>query len=127
MLFRSQLAWRLKDRFAPGGLIFYGQGKWYPGEPLPRWALGIQWRNDGKPLWRDTEWIAAAHTPADAKPEDAKRFANALTESLGFAPAQLLPVWEDPLTHLSPEKVQRVPGSGQPAGDRRGRWQVAAG
>jgi len=115
-LLAEQLAWRLKDRFAPGGLIFYGQGKWYPGEPLPRWALGIQWRNDGTPLWRDTEWIAAAHTPADAQPEDAQRFANALTESLGFAPDQLLPVWEDPLTHLSPEKALRAPGSGQPAG-----------
>ncbi|MEK6593457.1 MAG: transglutaminase family protein, partial [Pseudomonadota bacterium] len=112
----EQLAWRLKERFAPGGLVFHGQGKWYPGEPLPRWALGIQWRSDGRPLWCDPGLIAAAATPADAHPEDAQRFAVALTAALGLAPARLLPAWEDPLTHLTPEKARRVPGGGHTAG-----------
>lgn len=112
----EQLAWRLKQRFAAGGLVFYGQGKWYPGEPLPRWALGIQWRNDGQPLWRDPALIAAATTPADTQPADAQRFAVALTAALGLAAERLLPAWEDPLTHLSPEKALRVPGSQCPAG-----------
>ncbi len=106
----EQLAWRLRERFADGGLVFYGQGKWYPGEPLPRWALGIQWRNDGKKLWQDPALIAAASTAADTQAADAQRFAEALLGVLKLPAAKLMPAWEDPLTHLSEAKRLRVPG-----------------
>ncbi len=49
----SVLAGRLKRVWAPGGLVQYSQGKWYPGEPLPRWQIGLHWRTDGEPLWTD--------------------------------------------------------------------------
>src|SRR5439155_466187 len=71
---------RLRARFAPDGLITYGQGKWYPGESLPRWVYGLYWRRDGKPLWR---LPVSAASPA-ATPELAERFLRRLAVRLGL-------------------------------------------
>ena len=54
----AQLYHRLRDRYAPEGLAHFGQGKWYPGEPLPRWSLNCFWRRDGEPIWGNPELIA---------------------------------------------------------------------
>jgi uncharacterized protein (DUF2126 family)/transglutaminase-like putative cysteine protease len=99
----ERLAWRLKERFAPGGLLVYGQGKWYPGEPVPRWALGLRWRRDGRPLWRNGALVAAAGSPADARAEDAARFAAELAGELGLAASFVIAAHEDPLPLLQLE------------------------
>ncbi|MGH8695143.1 MAG: DUF2126 domain-containing protein [Burkholderiales bacterium] len=96
----EELAWRLKERFAPGGLLVYGQGKRYPGEPVPRWALGLRWRRDGRPLWRNSALVAGAGSPADARAEDAARFASGIARELGLDEAFIIPAYEDPLPLL---------------------------
>jgi uncharacterized protein (DUF2126 family) len=49
----GELFHKLRDKYAPHGLVHFGQGKWYPGEQLPRWSLNCFWRRDGEPLWSD--------------------------------------------------------------------------
>ncbi|HEX6944700.1 MAG TPA: transglutaminase family protein [Casimicrobiaceae bacterium] len=86
---------RLAQRFAPGGLWHDAQGKWYPGEPLPRWALGVFWRPDGQPLWRDPTRFADTTRPGTASVEDARRFGEALAARLGLPPEQVITAYED--------------------------------
>ena len=86
---------RLARSFAPGGFLHFGQGKWYPGEPLPRWALGVWWRTDGKPLWRDAALIADTRLPGQADVAVAQRFAATLAAALGLDPAYVITAHED--------------------------------
>ncbi len=60
-LLAANLYRRLKEKYAPTGLAHFGQGKWYPGEPLPRWSLNCFWRKDGQPIWQNPELIADEH------------------------------------------------------------------
>jgi len=94
---------RLRDRFAPGGLLHFGQGKWYPGEPLPRWALTLLWRKDGQPLWRNASLIASAPRANPPGVADARRFAENLTARLALAPEYVHPAYEDPADRLLKE------------------------
>jgi uncharacterized protein (DUF2126 family)/transglutaminase-like putative cysteine protease len=92
----DELIRRLRARFAPGGLLHYGQGKWYPGESLPRWAFGLYWRKDGVPIWKNADLIATIENPRKADIADAERFADATAEKLGVSPDYVLPAFEDP-------------------------------
>ena len=91
-----ELARRLQERFAPGGFLHFGQGKWYPGEPLPRWALGVFWRQDGEPVWRDPSWLADFSRDYGHDVDAARRLAEALVQRLGLDVENLVPAFEDP-------------------------------
>lgn len=94
--YAEDLVRRLRDRFAPGGLLHYGQGKWYPGEELPRWSFSIYWRADQEPLWTDDKLIApeAQEGPPPTK-LDAEKFTKALCDELGLPEDSGIPAYED--------------------------------
>jgi len=91
----EDLVRRLQKRFAPGGLLHYGQGKWYPGEQLPRWAFAIYWRSAGVALWEDPALIAPEVAEVEATIQDAERFTGKLCQSLGFDADSAMPAFED--------------------------------
>ena len=96
---------RLRETFAPGGVLHHGQGKWYPGEPLPRWAKTCFYRQDGQPIWRDAALLAAPERSLGHAIQDARHFANMLLQALGIDSDYLQPAWED-VFHLMWQREQ---------------------
>lgn len=98
---------RLRERFAPGGLLHYGQGKWYPGESLPRWSLACFWRKDGVPVWEDPDLIEDVHRASNYRAEDARQFIHHLARVVGVSQRYIAPAFEDVAWYMVRE--QRLP------------------
>ncbi len=94
-LLAGNLLRALHRRFAPHGVLHYGQGKAYPGEILPRWALSCFWRRDGKELWRDNALLADESAGQGANVEQAARLTEAIAAALHVAPDLAVPAYED--------------------------------
>ena len=114
----DKLIRRLQARFAPGGMLHYGQGKWYPGESLPRWGFSLYWRKDGKPIWNNPDLIAELVPGDQGGPETSERaklslgdelrgeaqtLATNIAEKLGIDAEYILPAYEDPAAWLVKE------------------------
>ncbi len=91
---------KLRDHFAPKGLLHYGQGKWYPGEEIPRWALGLFWRKDGEPLWENPAWLARIDKDYGHTYKDAAKFGQQLAELIGIDTQYCQPAYEDGMAVL---------------------------
>jgi uncharacterized protein (DUF2126 family) len=108
----GQLFRRLFAEYGRGGFIHHGQGKWYPGEPLPRWVLSCFWRRDHQPLWSDPRLLADPLIPGTRSTVDARWFAAALAQQLGVPEERLVPGFEDAFYHLWHER--RIPAGHDP-------------
>ena len=95
---------KLRDHFAPKGLLHYGQGKWYPGEEVPRWALGLFWRTDGEPLWDNPQLLARVDKDYGHSVKEAEAFSRLLCGRLGLDGGYAQPAYEDGLHYLLQEQ-----------------------
>ncbi len=87
---------RLREKIAPGGFLHYGQGKWYPGETLPRWTFSLYWRRDGQPVWRDEALVAKEAQQTGATDDSAGKFLETFASSLGLSGETIDAAYEDP-------------------------------
>ncbi|HEX6276379.1 MAG TPA: transglutaminase family protein, partial [Polyangiaceae bacterium] len=95
---------RLAKRFAKGPLLHYGQGKWYPGEQLPRWALGCYFRADGEPIWGDEERYAKDGVDDGMTSEHAAAFVRALAGRIGVTAEHAEAGYEDAFHYMLRER-----------------------
>ena len=98
-----ELAIRLRDRFAPGGLLHTEQGKWYPGESLPRWADSCIWRVDSEPVWNDATLLADPSSRGVVDESCAQEFIQTCAENFGVHKDWIRAAWEDPWHAIAAE------------------------
>jgi len=96
----QQLTMRLRDTFAKGAMLHYGQGKWYPGEPLPRWQYGIFWRKDGLATWHNPDLLADINQDYGHTAKQAQQFIKQLSQRLGIHARYISTAFEDSFYHL---------------------------
>ena len=102
-IYADKLIRKLQSRFAPGGFLHYGQGKWYPGESLPRWAFALYWRRDGQAIWSNPKFIADMADEISVTSENAQQFINQFAGRLGLSEEFIVPAYEDPMHWVNKE------------------------
>jgi uncharacterized protein (DUF2126 family)/transglutaminase-like putative cysteine protease len=103
---------RLKSRYAPQGLSHFGQGKWYPGEQLPRWSLNCFWRRDGEPIWTNPALLDDETADRGVTADVARDFLAGVAQRLGLAPEHIFAAFEDAFYYLWRER--RLPTNVDP-------------
>ncbi len=100
----QDLVQRLRGEYGQGGFLHFGQGKWYPGEQLPRWALSICWRADGQACWQDPALLADESEVHACTAADALAFITSLALQLNLPAEHIQPGFEDTFYYLWRER-----------------------
>jgi uncharacterized protein (DUF2126 family) len=103
-LLSADLMDKLRAKYGDGGLLHYGQGKWYPGEQLPRWSLNLFWRKDGEPIWANPELFASEHHDYGLTEAKAQQFLAGVAKRLGLDAKYVFPAYEDVWYYLWRER-----------------------
>ncbi|MCB1938797.1 MAG: transglutaminase family protein [Rhodocyclaceae bacterium] len=111
-LLAADLYHRLREKYAAQGLVHFGQGKWYPGEQLPRWSLNCFWRRDGEPIWSNPALIANETVNYNVTAEMSAAFLRKVAEHLNLDTGCVFPAYEDAFYYLWRER--RLPGNVDP-------------
>ena len=114
--FATELVQKLLAEYGKGGFLHFGQGKWYPGEQLPRWALNIFWRADGSAAWHNPALFADERVPSHYSSEDARRFIHTLSNKLHLSDKYITAGHEDVWYYLWRER--RLPVNVDPFDSR---------
>jgi uncharacterized protein (DUF2126 family) len=112
----AELFHRLREKYAAKGLVHFGQGKWYPGEQLPRWSLNCFWRRDGEPVWENPALLADESKDYGADAISADRLLRGVARRLGLEPRFVFNAFEDVFYFLWRER--RLPGNVDPFDSR---------
>ena len=102
--FATELVQKLRKAYGEGGFLHFGQGKWYPGEQLPRWALNIYWRADHGKIWANPDLFTDERIPTHYTSEDARRFTETLASKLGITSEFMQTAYEDVWYYLWRER-----------------------
>ena len=103
-LLSADLMDKLRAKYGEGGLLHYGQGKWYPGEQLPRWSLNLFWRKDREPVWTHPELFASEHKSGHVTEAVAREFLAGVAQRLALDPKHIFPAHEDTWYYLWRER-----------------------
>lgn len=114
--YATELVQRLRERYGRGGFLHFGQGKWYPGEVLPRWALSVYWRCDGQPAWNDPARFADERAPRGYGVNEARQLMMSFVDRLGLDRAYAVAAYEDVWYYLWRER--RLPVNVDPFDSR---------
>lgn len=80
--YARRMAASLVESVYPGALAMQVFGKWYPGEPLPRWNVLIMHKVDGTPLWPETARLLLDDREGGNSADAATRFIDRLARKL---------------------------------------------